>query len=402
MADIYSNINDFFNKYITVDVELLKRIRQFRMEWAVKRIDSKTSNLDFLSGMTLGVQRVRFSSMDENKLFREVLRIDGDLMQKDLYRVKGINKEWKVTRNATYHLMLFIIKEILVKKLDPMFIKEVYFIVAYKMITSMMSRRFENFTLDPRIANLVVEKMSNKFILKQLGSWQKYFDYRSSFFAPDTDLANKLTSRYEVKLANDTVSYISGTIKSTVNRVYSIIVEIYNSDSRIDSNTLTKLENEEMVLADLKNSHSRYASIALSRVNSLDFVNDNYIYLLSEVSTNLNTVIFKTMLSNISKLGLESIDDTKDIVDDIIKYSVAYLTRIDKIHHVDTNIMSVLRILRAYYGSSKIRENEVVNLKKRTMEIVLDNIDVKTSWILTTLNLNLILYIVLIALIKGK
>ena len=386
MADIYSNINDFFNKYITVDVELLKRIRQFRMEWAVKRIDSKTSNLDFLSGMTLGVQRVRVAAMDENELFREVLRIDGDLIQKDLYRVKGINKEWKVTRNATYHLMLFIIKEILVKKLDPMFIKEVYFIVAYKMITSMMSRRFENFTLDPRIANLVVEKMSNKFI----------------FFAPDTDLANKLTSRYEVKLANDTVSYISGTIKSTVNRVYSIIVEIYNSDSRIDSNTLTKLENEEMVLADLKNSHSRYASIALARVNSLDFVNDNYIYLLSEVSTNLNTVIFKTMLSNISKLGLESIDDTKDIVDDIIKYSVAYLTRIDKIHHVDTNIMSVLRILRAYYGSSKIRENEVVNLKKRTMEIVLDNIDVKTSWILTTLNLNLILYIVLIALIKGK
>lgn len=398
--DIYSDINNFFGRYITVDNELMKRIKQFRMEWAIKKIDSNTSNLDFLSGVTMGVQRVRFSTMDEGILFREVLRIDGPVLQKELYRVKGINKDWAVSRNIIYQSLLYIIKEAEIRNYDVELIKEVYYVMAYKMITSMLSTRFKDFTLDPRIANLVVEKMSGKFILKQLGSWHKYFEYRASFILPGSKLAEKMMKKYDVELSIDVLSYIQGTIKSTVNRVYSVIVEVYNSDNTIDTNTMLKLENEEMVLSDLKSSYSKYSGIALARVNSVDFVNDNYIYLLSEVSENLNVILFKTMLDNMSKKGLESIDDTKDIVDDIIKYAISYLVRIDKIHHVDNNIMSTLRQLRAYFGSSKIKEPEVINLKKRTMEIVNDNTSVKTSWILTTMNINLILYIFLLAVIK--
>lgn len=398
--DIYSDINNFFGRYITVDNELMKRIKQFRMEWAIKKIDSNTSNLDFLSGVTMGVQRVRFSTMDEGILFREVLRIDGPVLQKELYRVKGINKDWAVSRNIIYQTLLYIIKEAEIRNYDVELIKEVYYVMAYKMITSMLSTRFKDFTLDPRIANLVVEKMSGKFILKQLGSWHKYFEYRASFILPGSKLAEKMMKKYDVELSIDVLSYIQGTIKSTVNRVYSVIVEVYNSDNTIDTNTMLKLENEEMVLSDLKSSYSKYSGIALARVNSVDFVNDNYIYLLSEVSENLNVILFKTMLDNMSKKGLESIDDTKDIVDDIIKYAISYLVRIDKIHHVDNNIMSTLRQLRAYFGSSKIKEPEVINLKKRTMEIVNDNTSVKTSWILTTMNINLILYIFLLAVIK--
>ena len=398
--DIFSDINNFFGRYITVDNELMKRIKQFRMEWAIKKIDSNTSNLDFLSGVTMGVQRVRFSTMDEGILFREVLRIDGPVLQKELYRVKGINKDWAVSRNIIYQTLLYIIKEAEIRNYDVELIKEVYYVMAYKMITSMLSTRFKDFTLDPRIANLVVEKMSGKFILKQLGSWHKYFEYRASFILPGSKLAEKMMKKYDVELSIDVLSYIQGTIKSTVNRVYSVIVEVYNSDNTIDTNTMLKLENEEMVLSDLKSSYSKYSGIALARVNSVDFVNDNYIYLLSEVSENLNVILFKTMLDNMSKKGLESIDDTKDIVDDIIKYAISYLVRIDKIHHVDNNIMSTLRQLRAYFGSSKIKEPEVINLKKRTMEIVNDNTSVKTSWILTTMNINLILYIFLLAVIK--
>ena len=302
--DIYSDINNFFGRYITVDNELMKRIKQFRMEWAIKKIDSNTSNLDFLSGVTMGVQRVRFSTMDEGILFREVLRIDGPVLQKELYRVKGINKDWAVSRNIIYQTLLYIIKEAEIRNYDVELIKEVYYVMAYKMITSMLSTRFKDFTLDPRIANLVVEKMSGKFILKQLGSWHKYFEYRASFILPGSKLAEKMMKKYDVELSIDILSYIQGTIKSTVNRVYSVIVEVYNSDNTIDTNTMLKLENEEMVLSDLKSSYSKYSGIALARVNSVDFVNDNYIYLLSEVSENLNVILFKTMLDNISKKGL--------------------------------------------------------------------------------------------------
>lgn len=53
----YSNIEAFFKTYLDLDNDraIFDRLTQFRMEWSVKRIDSKSNqtNLDFLSGITI-------------------------------------------------------------------------------------------------------------------------------------------------------------------------------------------------------------------------------------------------------------------------------------------------------------------------------------------------------------
>lgn len=398
----YSDIEAFFRTYFDLDNDrdIFDRITNFRMQWAIKRIDRNYTNLDFLSGITMGVQAVRFSPLDESRLADEVFRNNMLAMQEDFYRVEGIYREWKVSSTVIYQALLYMIRYILKNNLPLNYLYESYYIMAYKMITSLLVRRFD-YSLDPRVASRVVEEMSEKFLLKELGSWQKYFEYRATFLLPGTKHANRLLNEYSATIANIVVNDIQVNIRSTVNRLYSLIIDVSKSDMAISNDSLTKMENEEVVLSDLK-SYSGYADRSLKRVNSDDFADDNAIYIISEISSNINTTIFKTLLVNISKSGLDDFDNIASIVRDSVKFSLQYLMRTDNIGSLDNNIIGVLRALKSYYSSSTVRDPGVVDLKARTMELVKRNTTINTSWLLTAMNINLILYIVLMGLIKNR
>ena len=398
MVNKYSSLDSFMKSYITYDKELLARIKKFRLEWAVKKIDSNTSNIDFLSNITIGEQAVRFSQLDESILANNALRVDLGVMQNDLYSVQGIIKEFNVSSNVINQIMVYLIKEALLEGLDNEYIQELYFIMAYKMISSLLSHTF-SYPLDTRLAASLAEHMSMKFILKEVGSWQKYFEYKASFLYMGTAHANRLMTNYNAETSILVINDIQTNIRSTFYRVYGLIVELSKSDIVIDSTTLTKIENEELVISDVGNSLAKYNKQALEAIHG-DFINDNYIYLISEISPNLNTTVFKSLLTSISKNSLEDFTHIDELVNDIIKQSIVYLIRIESVESMSSNIVEVLRKLKAFYSSSKVSDSNITSIKDRCMNLIDKNTTVKTSWILTSLNINLILYIVLLSLIK--
>lgn len=400
MVNRYSDINAFFKTYLDLDKDrgLLERLKTFRLEWAVKRIDSNYTNLDFLSGMTIGVQAVRFSQLDEAKLNNDVFNIDMKILQDDLYRVNGIVKEWKVTANATYHTLLYIIKYILEKNLPIEYLYEAYYVMAYKMVSSLLVRRF-TYPLDPRIAAVVAEKMTEKFKLKELGSWQKFLEYRATFLLPGTKHGDRLLKNYNASNAMLIIADLQGNIRSTVNRLFSLIVEIDDNDLSISNESIMKTQNEEVVIADLQ-SYSKYSKRVLEQIANGDFVNDNHIYLMGEISSNLNITAFKTVLDNIVKDSLKDFKDIEFIVNTTLNTSLNYLMRNDDIKNLEVNILHIMKNLKYYYSSSTVKDDTVLELKKKSMKLIEGHTTVKTSWILTAMSINFILYIILIALVK--
>lgn len=397
----YSNVEAFFKTYLDVDNDrdIFNRIKRFRMEWATKRIDSKYSNLDFLSGITIGVQNIRFSSLDESRLANECLRIDLASIQDDFYRVEGVVKEWNVSSNIIFQSMLYLIRYVLKNNMDLDYLYECYYVMSYKMLSSMISHRFKNYSADPRIAAAVVEEMSDKFILKELGSWQNYLKYRAEFLLPGTKHADRLLNSYNTVMSILIINDIQGNIKSTINRIYNLVRKLSDSDVMVDVSRVERMENDEMVLANLK-SYTVYTDTALRRINSGDFVDDNLIYLISEISSNLNQTQFKTMLSEVEDSLLENFDRMNEIVRDTMKLSIQYIIRADGLASIDNSILGMIKRLKSYYSSSTVRDPAVVDLKNRTMELVQESTNVNTSWMLTSMNINFILYIVLVGLVK--
>ena len=400
MVNRYSDIEAFFKTYIDLDKDksIFEKIKKFRLEWAVKRIDNNYTNLDFLSGITMGVQNIRFSKQDESRLTNDIFNIDIDKMQEDFYRVEGIVKEFKVASNVLYQLLLYIIRHVLVNKLPIEYLYETYYIMAYKMISSLLVVRFD-YNLDPRVANAVAERMTEKFKLKELGSWQKFFEYRATFLLPESKNGVRLINSYSASTAMLVVADLQVNIRSTVNRLFSLIVDTNNEDLSISTDSLMKMENEEVVLSNLK-SYGRYSKVVLDKISTGDFIDDNYIYLITEVSSNLQPIPFKTVLDNIVTNSLEDFKEIETIVNDVLRTSLNYLMRTDSIGSMDSNILSVLKSLKSFYSSSTVRDPVVVELKEMSLKLVTKSTTIKTSWMLSAMNINLILYIVLIALVK--
>lgn len=401
VVDRYSDIEAFFKTYLDLDNDrdMFNRLASFRMSWATKRIDSKYSNLDFLSGMTIGVQAVRFSPLDEYRLSNEVFRLDMESVQKDFYNVKDIVKEWKVSSNVIYQALLYMIRYVFKNNLPIEYVYECYYVMAYKILTSLMSHRFDVHDLDPRIASKVVEEMSGKFILKEKGSWQKYLEYRATFLLEGSLHYGRLMNNYDTKVAIDIVNDLQHNIRSTVNKINNLVRKVSDSDLKIDNDKLTRIENEEVVIADIK-SYGKYAKIALERVTSSDFADDNLIYLITELSPNINHTTLKTVLINISDSSLEEFSELEWIVDTTLKTSMKYLLRSDGITNIEKDIFSIMKSLKAYYSSSTVRDADILELKKRVRELVERHTVTSTSWVLSSLTINLLIYIVLNGIIK--
>lgn len=397
----YSDIEAFFKTYLDLDSDrdIFDRLQRFRLEWATKRIDSRYSNLDFLSGVTIGVQNIRFSPLDEARLSNEVFRVDMVKAQQDFYNVKDIVREWKVSSNVVYQALLYMIRYIHLNNLPLHYAYECYYIMAYKMLTSLMSDRFEIYALDPRLASRVVELMSDKFILKEKGNWQKYLEYRAGFLMEGSLHYDRLVKKYNTRTAIIVINDLQLNIRSTFNRLFSIVKKVTKEDLKIDNTSLTKIENEEIVLSDIK-SYTKFSKIALERIMSSDFADDNLIYLMTELSSNISPIAFKTLLVNISDTALDNFTELEYIADTTIKTSMKYLLRTDRITDIEDNIFDILKSLKSYYSSSTVRDPDVVELKNRTKTLIEANTTVVTSWIITAMNINFILYIVLNGLIK--
>lgn len=401
VVDRYSDIEAFFKTYIDLDNDrdIFNRLASFRMEWATKRIDSKYSNLDFLSGMTIGVQAIRFSPLDEYRLSNEVFRRDMESIQQDFYNVKDIVREWKVSSNVVYQALLYMIRYVLKNNLPIQYVYECYYVMAYKMLTSLFSNRFDIHALDPRIASKVVEVMSEKFILKEKGSWQNYLEYRATFLLDGSLHYGRLMNNYNARTAIEVLNDLQLNIRSTINRIYSIVKDVSSSDLKIDNDKLTRMENEEVVISDIK-TYGKYAKVALERMTSSDFADDNLIYLITEISPNVNPSSFKTLLTNISDSSLEEFKELEWMVDTTLKTSMKYLLRSDRITDIEKDLFSILKALKAYYSSSTVRDPDVVELKQRARTLIEKNTNVATSWIITAMNINLIIYVVLNGIIK--
>jgi len=400
-VNMFSELDQFFKSYIDVDKDpgIYERLRAFRLKWVVKRIDANYTNADFLGGMTTGVQKVRFSSLDESMLANEVFRVDVKTMQSRLFMVKGMYREHRVHTKIYNQILVYLISYGLRNNVDEKYLMDAYLVMAYMMVTSMIVRRFD-YPLDPRIAASVVEKMSDQFILKQLGSWEKYLEYRGSFVMPGSKNAVLLKEQYNADTTLLVIPSLQSNIKSTMNIIMGIVMDTHDGDIRVNTSSLLVLENEEVVLSDVKNSMSVYTRRALESITSRGFSNDDYVYLISELSPNINTSAFKTMLMNISEHTIDNFDLVNRLVEDIVSSMISYLTRTDNLSLVSTSLFDVLRLLKSYYASSNVKDELVISLKKDSMDLVLKSTTMKTSWVLTALNINLIIYIILVALTK--
>lgn len=395
------NVKKLMDKYLVgceYDINLLSKLEAFKVEWG-----SKDDNyIEFLGSGLLGIHPIRFSSKDEDMLMLEILGLDKDELQNDLYLTPGVNKNFKVSSNCINITLLYLMHKYSESKTlnganKHKAMNILYHIFAYKQIGSLYSHYF-TYDVDKNLAQTVFETLPNKYLIKKLGSWEAVFDYQTELLLPpkgaNTSRINKFTDDDVMKAIND----MQGRIRSTVRNLTTELYDFINNKSKNKIVSSSLIQNDEENGDTIKDATSGYniqADYMKSIIHSPnDFVNEDYIFVIGKLLPNCNTNKLRDVLNFIS-IYESNTETTSFIVDTSIKQGITYLRTKGITGEYIKYITRCLTELKGYFSASKVKSPDLIKAKKDAYGIVSKAIRSNTKWLIVPIVIGLFLYIFL-------
>lgn len=359
---MFKSLEELFKHYLKrdFDLSLYHDIKLFRLNWAQKDNDY----IEFLGGNTLGIQAIRFSIKDDEEFVSDTLGIDLNELTFSLCNTKGITKGRAAECNAVFQILIYLMhgfmksnKLKLKDKQDAL--NECYYIFAYKKFSSLMFHYFK-FPTDESIAKAAYEKMSNKYLIKKLNSWQKVFEYR----AKDVHIGNihhKRLMDYSTEDAIRVLLDLQTKLNDMFKNVYALIIEVYNNNERIVSDTLVSNLDGEEKLVEIANAPDKHIRYIKSIINSnTDFVKYDLVNLISSQLSKGSTSLFYNFLTIVSSMDKKILDKIADIS---ILQGIEILATKGIANNYDKHILDVMNILKLHFSNTKNNNRELEKLK---------------------------------------
>jgi len=411
----YESIKDFFEHWLKgmkFDKELYLKLRNFRLAWSTKNDEY----IDFLGSHLLGVHDISFSSIDDDNLLSIYGIDDLETFQKDFYNVKGIIKSHKVASNVIYHLLTYTTHKFLTnKKLKEKeritFASEPCLIMQYKMFTSVYNHYFK-YKVNEAIAETVYNKLTYKYIIKQVNSWQETFTRRTLDCVSPKGPNYKRLIRYTTEDAIRVVIDIQTKIRSSIKTIYNVLIKVLEEGDIIQSDQATFVggEKEEKQVKDIETGQHRYINNILHIAYSPnDFIDMNAVKIVDNMVSNVNSdLIIKFLKCMTSREFVEEYgnkfkkilgDNIKDphteVLKKILLIDIEYLQRYDININDKSKLPKMLVMIKNYWSSSKVNNEEMKKIKAFLANMAVVCTKKKTKWLITSLVIAYVTYVFL-------
>jgi len=396
-------INEYFNQYVNhikFDRELARYLHMFRIGWMQKNNDTIT----FLSGKLLGVNPVRFTRDDDDSLFVDILGMDLEKLTPEIHKLKDINKNFIIASNPKYLFLTYLLHKFNTSKLDKKIIEDaimdIVLIMQYRMFSSLLTNYFK-FNADVGVATMTYEKLSNKFLIKQVNNYQEVFEHRSPIVLKGGlhyDRSIKCTTDDTTRIITD----IQTRLRSMVKYIYVVMLNVIENGDKIHSTSMNQSNHEgEESLRDIVDTPERYIN-HLKKVisNENDLINDELLYVIGNLIPNIQLDILKDTLKYMSNIYLSNHKKIDELLELTIMTSIRYLNHKSVTHNYDGRLDTVLSLLKGYWTSSKIKDKDVVYIKKQYSRIIKKGTGINTSWRIITITIGLLLYLFVRSLIN--
>ena len=401
----YKTIQEFFNKHakhLEPSTKLTKQLKTFRLNWSTK----SDEYMDFLGSNLLGVYNIKFSNLDDDMLMVDTLRMKNYAkLQKEIFKVKGIEVNFKIASNIIYQTLTYLIHGYTINKSmkeeDRVAgIKECCLIMQYRMFTSIHSHYFK-YNVPEHIATTVYNKLSHKFLIKQLDDWQATFIYRTDNCLDTSSPTYSKFKQYTTKDTVDVISNIQTKIREQIKFIFGVLIDVIESDDTVmlDKGSFAGGDNGETMLKDSGEDLYKYISKMKNiAANSNDFIDKEVIDIVLSLYNNVKFDEVYKMLKYLSDFDKQNIQDVEYAVEHILLNSFTYLQRSDINIEQRENIPKALISVRFYWSSSKVTNEDVIKTKELIRKQVKKIVNKKSSWYVSTLTLVYITYVFLRAL----
>jgi hypothetical protein len=401
MKNLYEVFQHNFS-HVKFDGKLAERLYKFQIGY----INQNSEHLEFFGGNLLGVQVIRFKDSDLRRFYEEVVNVDLTVLTNDIRELDTIDHSHKVGSDIFNLTCMFLIHGFLKSNLinDSKKKRATYDVAVIffcRCLAALLSHYFK-YPADPHVAQMTYANLSNKYLIKKLGSWHALVDYR----------AEEVTGKSGIHLKNlynfsddNTITYAisdcQGRIRDMIKNYYAEFMLVHESGSRIASTggTFFDADGEETLKDKTKSVESdvQYMLQILSDQNSL--IKPDLIAVIVNINKNTSAKMLRTVLQTVydGSTG-EHVKLMQEFVQKVVIFTYHILHQNDIGNLRDYPM--VLTNLKNLYLATRSNDKDLLNIRDMGSKIVKLSSKVKISEsLLMASRTSLILYICLRALV---
>lgn len=218
-------------------------------------MNKNQEHMEFFGGVLTGVQRVRFTSQEFNYVTDTLLKLDQQHLKRDFARAEAIVIERDIAGDLFNFILAYCAHRFWTSPLlsttnRQKAARDVIMLSTCRSLAALMVKNFR-YLVDINLATRVYDRMSRRFILKKVGSWKAYLEYRGDRVLDETypHIQTMVTfgdGQAVVNWAVDT----HNRPKETLKEIYDILVVALSENDRMKQGSLitSDMEGEEVIV----------------------------------------------------------------------------------------------------------------------------------------------------------
>ena len=393
-------------KHVKFDGRLAKDIYKYQIGY----LNQNHEHLEFFGSNLLGVHVVRYKDSDVLKLFN---LLDVDLLQlsESIKQVDDVNQEFKISSDVFNLTCMYLIHKFLTASTlnDNQRFRAAYdcaVIFYYRCIAALMSYYFR-YPTDPKVAQAAYANLSNKFLIKRLGSWHRVVDYRANALVNKKSLHYKTLFSFNndtgiVNVLGDSQGRIRDMIKNYCKEFYKVNEE--GSNIGTTSGTMINQDGEESNREKTKSVETVIVYLQSIISDKRTFIKEDLVKIITSTNSNTSYRMIKACLEWLS----DSTSDPKrhEQVNEFITRVVIYTYYlIDKHmrHRSSSDYVYILNELKNLYLSTRNQDDDLIKIRKLGDQLIRASSKTKISnGLVLATRISIILYISLRAIIGQR
>lgn len=401
MITLKEVLDDQF-KDVVFDKRLMDAIYRYQVEF----LNRNSEHLAFFGSNLIGVHAIRFRVADTLKFYKDVVDVDYLELERALKKVTTISQEFKIISDAFNLTMMYMVHRLATspKLTDTQKKRAIYdmaLVFFYRCIAIRQSDYF-HFPADPKIAQAAYAKLSNKFLIKKVGTWRAVMEYRAK------ELVDPKGLHYQALVVFMDDTAITYAISDSENRIrdlyknyYKVFHQAYTEGNKITSTSSTMIDAEGVEKVREKiNSTEQYVSyIRTAILDKPSFVRSDLIEAIVSINTNTSQRMLTFTLGWLSDQYNNPKYHLK--IDEYIRLIVIHSFHL--LSESDPKILkdypSLLLLLKNLYLSTRSSDEDLLKIRKLGDELIkAANGSINNSLAMAT-RTSTILYITLRAII---
>ena len=392
-------ILDMFNeetKALKLDKQFVLRVKKFSIGFMTKNLE----HIRFFGDILIGANKIVWSQEDRNEFFEDTLDgLDFLSIRAELASCEAINTKFKVSSDVTNNTIMYLVYKLSKNTgLSPALNKEaqlyLLYIMHYRFLCSLQTHYFPHLA-DESISRAASSTLSNQYLLKQCGSWQKWIDRRCEEILKIPSLHSRTLTLYNddtdvIEMIND----IQGRVRQTYKYLAKVFHDVHEGNNRITS-TSAMLETEDgMIVKDQSNgfvSFLRYIHDTVS--DSHSFIRTELVDVIVSINTTMPKDSFVESLDYVSdNYATKRSKILEPIINELIVHALNYVTAA-KLPLND--LKGVIIKLKSIYTSSRTEDVKLLEIKASLDKELKNAIPARRYTAIPSIRTGVMLYVVL-------